>query len=161
MFCEPAVWAGLCFGLLLLALPGACPASVVTWCLVGPKWPHLWLGQQSALHHMSGVLTGQVRLLHRWSQATRSPGGGKPLPMSHLLSFCWLKEVMLSPDIAVQMERASFCAGRSYSHMAAGMDTGKEGAAAGEGSVFARRHMSVPIRQQHSGSPAVTGDRDM
>lgn len=70
---------------------------------------------------------------------------------------------MLSPDIAVQMERTSFCAGQSYSHMAAGMDTGREGAAAGEESVFAGRHMSVPttIRQQHSGSPALTGDRDM
>ena len=66
---------------------------------------------------------------------------------------------MPSPDIASQMERASFCAGRSYSHMAAGMDTGREGAAAGEGSVFAGRHMSVPttIRQQHCGSPALNG----
>lgn len=78
-------------------------ASSVDWAqlgLVGPKWPHLWLGQQMGLHLMASVQQASPGFVTWWSWASRSPEEGKHLPTSHLLLSYWPEEVTRpSPDI--------------------------------------------------------------
>lgn len=74
---------------------------------------------------MSSVQQASPAFTTWWSQASRNPREGKPLPMSHLLLYPWPKEVMRPcPDTRW---RAFICTGQSCSHMAQGLDTSRGG----------------------------------
>lgn len=88
---EPAAW------LLLPVLPGV---HLHLWSAgVWLGLSRLICGWGSKGHCIAGLVpSAPAQASPGWSQVSRSPEEGKPLPKSHSLLFCWPKEVVPSPD---------------------------------------------------------------